>query len=362
MARLGLNAIAAAAAASGASARRNRQRMFILFILPIVVLTVIGLAMGGYTNPSFVVGVLDRADTPESRTFIATIAAQAHLRIRRYVDQEQMRIAVFRGRLNGGIMIPPGWHGIDNLAVYLSQASVGSPIIRATIDAQLSRMARGAAPPDVMIRFLGGGSREGPPRLGFQYTAPANMVLFIMIHGFVASLSIIQLRRSGLSKRLLATPRHSWELFAMLAIGPLQVMIIQAAFLIVSTWLAFGVSWGDPLGVFLVTTALIGFGVSLVFCMGTVFRTPEQTASLGPWMGVVLGMLGGCMWPLEVVPPFMKTISHLSPAAWAMDAYLALIFDRVSARLVLPEVTVLLLFAAILTLVGLLRLRPQFSR
>jgi ABC-2 type transport system permease protein len=272
-----------------------------------------------------------------------------------------MRIAVFRGRLNGGIIIPPGWRGTEDLEVYLSQASIGSPIIRVTIDAELSCMARGAPPADLTIRFPDGG-RAGPPRLGFQYTAPANVVLFIMIHGFVASLSIIQLRRSGLAKRLLATPRRTWELFAMLAIAPLQVMLIQAVFLIVSTWLAFRVPWGDPLGVLLVTVALIGFGVSLVFCMGTVFRTPEQATSLGPWLGVGLGMLGGCMWPLEVVPPFMKTLGYLSPAAWAMNAYLVLSFDQASVWNILPHVGVLLLFAAALALIGFLRLRPQFSR
>jgi len=305
--------------------------------------------------------VLDRADTEASRALTAGLAAQAHLQIRHYSDREQMRIAVFRGRLNGGILFPPGWHGTDDLEVYLSQASAGSPIIRAAVDAELSRMARGVPPLAVTVRLPDGG-REGPPRLGFRYTAPANVVLFIMIHGFVASLGIIQLRLSGLAKRLLATPRRSWELFVMLAIGPLQAMIVQATFLIVSTWLAFGVPWGDPLGVFLVTAALVGFGVSLVFCTGTVFRTPEQAASLGPWIGVVLGMLGGCMWPREGVPPFLRTLGYCSPAAWAMDAYLALIFDRVTARVILPEVTVLLLFAAALALVGLLRLRPQFSR
>jgi ABC-2 type transport system permease protein len=73
-------------------------------------------------------------------------------------------------------------------------------------------------------------------------------------------------------------------------------------------------------------------------------------------------MLGGCMWPRDVVPSLMKTLSYGSPAAWAMDAYLALIFDRVSAHLILPEVTILLLFAAALAIVGLLRLRRQFSR
>lgn len=360
MAWIRLNVIAAGAAVSGASVRRSRPRLFVVFLLPVVMITGIGIAMGGYSDPSFVIGVLDRADTEASRGLAAGIAAQPHLRIRRYTDQETMRVAVFRGRLNGGLLIPPGWHGTDDLDVYLSQASVGSPIIRAAIDAELSRMARGVPSWAVAIRFPGGG-HGGGPRLGFHYTAPANVVLFLMIHGFVASFGIIQLRRSGLSQRLLATPARSGELFAMLAIGPLQAMIAQAAFLILSTWLAFGVPWGDPLGVLLVTAALVCFGVSLVFCMATVFRTPEQAISLGPWMGVVLGMLGGCMWPRDIVPPVMNTLGYLSPAAWAMDAYLALIFSRVSARLILPEVGVLLLFATTFAIVGLLRLRRRFS-
>src|SRR5262249_31362549 len=163
--------------------------------LPLVMIVAIGFAMGGYSDPSFVIGVLDRADSETSRTLTAGLTAQSYLRIRRYTNPEQMRIAVFRGRLNGGILIPPGWPDTDDLEVYLSQASAGSPIIRAAIDAELSRMARGVPPPEVAIRLPGGG-REGPPRLGFQYTAPANVVLFIMIHGFVASFSIIQLRRS----------------------------------------------------------------------------------------------------------------------------------------------------------------------
>jgi len=58
----------------------------------------------------------------------------------------------------------------------------------------------------------------------------------------------------------------------------------------------------------------------------------------------------------------MRTLGHLSPAAWAMDAYLALIFGHGSARTIMPDVMMILLFAAVLTTVGIVRLRPQLSR
>jgi ABC-2 type transport system permease protein len=359
--RTSLNFLAAASAANGASTGRDQRRLGVLFLLPVAIMAIIGIAMGGYSEPSLVVGVLDRADTGASRDLISAIAANQHMRVHMYTDQEKMRLAVFRGRLNAGVIVPSGWRGVGDLDVYLSQASSGSPIIRAAIDADLSRLANRAKPLAIPVRYPGGGGEEALP-LGFQYTAPANLVLFLMINGLVSSLAIIRLRSSGLSQRLLATPARTWQLFAMLTVGPFQQMLVQSLFMIFSSRWFFGVHWGDSIGVFLLTTAVICFGVSLVFLMGTVFRTPEQPGSLGPWIGVFLGMLGGCMWPLDVVPPFMKSVAYLSPAAWAMHGYLALIFSHASAVAILPDVAAMLLFAIAFSALGILRLRPQLSR
>ena len=356
-----LNILAAASAANGASTGRDQRRLGALFLVPVAIMAIIGIAMGGYSEPSLVVGVLDRAETGASHELISAIAANQHMRVHSYTDQEKMRIAVFRGRLNAGVIVPSGWRGVGDLNVYLSQASAGSPIIRAAIDADLSRLANRAKPLAIAVHYPGGGG-EGALPLGFQYTAPANLVLFVMINGLVSSAAILRLRSSGLSRRLLATPARTWELFAMLTVGPFQQMLAQSLFLIFTARWFFGVHWGDSIGVFLLTTALICFGVSLVFLMGTIFRTPEQPGSLGPWIGVFLGMLGGCMWPLDVVPPFMKSLAYLSPAAWAMHGYLALISSHASAVAILPDVAAMLLFAIACSAVGIVRLRPQFSR
>jgi len=359
--RTGLNFLAAASAANGASTGRDQRRLASLFLLPVAIMAIIGIAMGGYSDPSLVVGVLDRADNGASRDLISAIAANQHMRIHRYTDQEKMRLGVFRGRLNAGVIVPSGWRGAGDLDVYLSQASAGSPVIRAAIDADLSRLANRANPVAIQVQYPGGGG-EGSLPLGFQYTAPANLVLFVMINGLVSSIAILRLRISGLSQRLLATPARTWELFAMLTVAPFQQMVVQSLFLILTSRWFFGVHWGDSIGVFLLTSALICFGVSLVFLMGTVFRSPEQATSLGPWIGVFLGMLGGCMWPLDVVPPFMKSLAYFSPAAWAMHGFLALNSSHASAVAILPDVAAMLGFAVALSALGILRLRPQFSR
>jgi len=356
-----LNVIFGAASVSGVGARRDRRRLASLFLLPVTVMAIVGFAMGGYSSQSFVVGILDRAHTRESRAFTEALAANEPVRIREYTDQERLRLAVFRGRMNAGILIPPGWRGERNLDVYFSSASATASTVRVCIDAELSAITRAAKSLDAPVRYPAGG-HAGPPRVGFAYTAPANLILFVMINGFVSALAILRLRESGMSRRLLATPRRSWELFAMLAVGPAEQMIGQAVFMIVAARLFFGVNWGDGLGLVLLTAAITALGVAIGLLMGTVFRTQQQATSFGPWMGVGLGMLGGCLWPLEIVPPFMKTLAHLSPASWAMNAYLGLIFDHATALEIAPDIAMVFAFAAVIALTGIVRLRPQLSQ
>jgi ABC-2 type transport system permease protein len=356
-----LNVILGAAAASGAGVRRDKRRLVVLFLLPAAVMAVVGFAMGGYSSASFVVGMLDRAHTNESRALATALQSNDQFRIRDYTSREKLQIAVFRGRMNAGILIPPGWHGDQNLSVYLTSASAGSTVVQAGINAELSSIARGGKPIDIPLHYPAGG-RAGLPRVGFPYTAPANLVLFVMINGFVSALTILQLRESGISRRLLAAPRRTWELLAMFAIAPAQQMIAQVVFLILAARLFFGVHWGDGLGLLLISAAVTFLGVAIVLLMGTVFRTRQQASSLGPWIGVGIGMLSGCMWPLEIVPPFMKTLARLSPASWAMDAYLGLIFDHATLSEVAPDAAIVFAFAVVIATVGIIRLRPQLSR
>src|SRR5215472_10569029 len=118
-----LNVILGAASASGAGASRDRRRLTTLFLMPLAVMGIIGFAMGGYSSESFVVGMLDRAHTTESRALAQGLVVNQQFRIREYTDQDRLRMAVFRGRMNAGILIPPAWHGDRSLSVYFSSAS-----------------------------------------------------------------------------------------------------------------------------------------------------------------------------------------------------------------------------------------------
>jgi ABC-2 type transport system permease protein len=104
-----------------------------------------------------------------------------------------------------------------------------------------------------------------------------------------------------------------------------------------------------------VTFALVATGVGMLG--GAMLRNAEQATSIGPPVGIALGMLGGCMWPLAIVPAPMRAFGHLFPQAWAMDAFIALIAGNAGLGGIVRELAVLAAFAVALLGVATWRLR-----
>jgi ABC-2 type transport system permease protein len=74
-------------------------------------------------------------------------------------------------------------------------------------------------------------------------------------------------------------------------------------------------------------------------------------------VGLTLAPLGGAWWSLDIVPEFMRVIGHLSPVAWAMDAFRKLIFENAALVNILPELGILLAFTAAFFVIGVLRFK-----
>ena len=196
---------------------------------------------------------------------------------------------------------------------------------------------------------------------GFDYTAPRNLVLFTFITSLAASGSLIQMRQLGIARRSLSAPVTAGAVLAGVTVSRLAIALFQVIVIIVGGLVLFGVDWGDPLGTAALafTFALVGTGAGML--AGTVFRSAEQANAIGPPIGIALGMLGGCMWPLEIVPPAMRTIGHFLPHAWAVDGFTDLIGRGASFTQVLPEVSILLGFGVVLLAAATLRVRRALA-
>src|SRR5947199_8804596 len=84
------------------------------------------------------------------------------------------------------------------------------------------------------------------------------------------------------------------------------------------------------------------FGVLI----GSVISRDDKIVGICVLSSMIMAALGGCWWPLEIVPEKVRMLGHIAPPAWAMDALHQLISFGGSWREVAPALLILAAFAA----------------
>jgi ABC-2 type transport system permease protein len=147
---------------------------------------------------------------------------------------------------------------------------------------------------------------------------------------------------------LAAAPVLGRSVMAAQLCSCLVVAAGQSAGLLLVGRVIFGVHWGNPPAVFCVLALLSLSYAGAAGLLGVRARSEEQAISTAVVLGILCGMLGGCMYPLDGVGPAVRFIGHLVPQSWAMDAFIKLIYSHVGFAAVLPEIAALAVFAALL--------------
>ena len=132
---------------------------------------------------------------------------------------------------------------------------------------------------------------------------------------------MIETRRLGIARRILSTPTSTRTIVAGQLLGRLAVALLQALIIVLGSMLFFGVTWGDPLGTAAVILSFCLVGTGAAVLVGSLCRTEQQAGPVAFLLGLGLAALGGSMAPLEVFPRTARTIAHVTPHAWANDAF-----------------------------------------
>jgi ABC-2 type transport system permease protein len=125
--------------------------------------------------------------------------------------------------------------------------------------------------------------------------------------------------------------------------------------------LLFQVNWGDPVGAAAIMILFGAVAAGTAMLMGTLFRNDQQAAGVGVILGLGVAALGGCMIPIEFFSPTMQKVAHLTPHAWALDAFSILVRENGTIIDILPELAVLALFAVALITIASFRLRRAMT-
>ena len=365
---------------------RDRTALVFTLVLPLAIILVIGTTFSGSNR--FDVGVVDADGTAASRALVAALARNDALDVSRYGSTTSLRPDVRLDSVAAGIVIPAGYGARlargDRATVTLvaDPTSTASAAVQAAVRGSVSdqaavlaatratggdaaaartaaRLGRTLPQPGVRTVAVAGGTATD---LGsFDYTAPANLVLFVFVNTLVVGTLLAGERRQGIIRRMLATPHGTGTILAGVGLARFGFALAQAGLIVVAGSVLFGVGWGDPLGAALVIVLFAAVATAVGLLIGSTATDPDQAGAIVTPVAIGLAMLGGCMWPLEVVPPFMRAIGHLTPHAWAMDAWIRLVFEHEGLAAIAPQLAVLAGFAGALGLAAAWRLRRALT-
>lgn len=389
-----MNALTAALAVTGVTLRRltrDRTALFFLVLLPIVVILVIGATINA--NGELRVGVVGSQSGPLAAGLITDLEEAPATAVRTFADEDAARTALRRGELDAVVLVPAT---LDD--TLLAGGTVAIPVlgsadpatqqaarsaVAGVVAAQAARVQAAAFTADT----AGGTVAERLPEVtrlqaelpavtvrpetvdatsdylptGFGYSAPTMLVLFVFINLIAGGAAIIESRRLGIYERALAGPVRPGAIVLGEAGAYLCIGLLESLLIIGIGSAVFGVSWGNPLaaGALVLVWALVGTGAGLL--AGTLFRTPDQAGAIGPAVGIAFGMLGGTMWPLEIVTPVMQRIGHLVPHAWAVDGWIEVLSRDGGLTDIVGPLAVLGSFAMVLLTVATVLLRRRMT-
>jgi ABC-2 type transport system permease protein len=366
---------------------RDRTALFFVVVLPVVVILILGVTIGGFST--FRVGLLDESSGPLSAGLVSNIRDARSLRVTTFHSLSSLKTAVRRQEVVAGIVVPSDADALLRDGRPLTVGVVGEQANRTTQGALAAITATVASHGGLLqaaaftTQHVGGTLAENLAKAsavaphvaainvnvvradtrrrflpdGYAYSAPTMLVLFVFINSLALGSIVIENRRMGLYDRYIAAPVRPATIVLGEVAGGFAIAITQSLLIVGVGAFAFGVHWGDPLaaGAIVFAWALVGTGAGIL--SGSLFRTPEQASAVGPALGMALGMLGGCMWPLEIVGPTMRTIGHLAPQAWAVDAWVEVLSRGGGVADIVRQLGVLLAFAGVLLVLATARLR-----
>jgi len=349
---------------------RNKAAFIWMLALPVAFMWLFGQMGGGSQGPpKATLGVDDRDGQWLSRALIAELKdEQIELQeVKPGQEPPRRTLIIPAGFTAGALAAKPqelrleSQPGADQEFSLAAQVTTVRAIVR--VLGRLTELpeapgpeayaALSSRPPLVRVKVSTAGKGRAVPT-GFAQSVPGTLTFFVLMMTIIYGAVFLTLeKRQGMIRRQAMLPLGRGRIFAGKLAGRMLMAGAQIVIYLLAGRLLFGLSFGgSPGGLLLVLFAYAAAASGLSLLLGAVLSTPEQASTVGWISSMVMGALGGCWWPSEVMPRWLWSAAHVLPTAWAMDAFHSLIsFGRGIEAVVLP-VAALLGFAVLFSVLG----------
>lgn len=190
-------------------------------------------------------------------------------------------------------------------------------------------------------------------------TVTGFMLMFLMAMVTSSVSVIMDDRRQRTMMRIFSAPVRSYEIAIGNFLGSFMVGIIQIAVVLLVGRYVLNYDYELPMYIyFLVLAAFMLVSMGLASTVAGLIRNPNNAGMLNALILTPTCMLGGCFWPISIMPDFMQKAANFVPQKWAIQAADLAATGSGWSELWLPF-AVLGLMAAVLLAIGSAILRPN---
>ncbi len=374
---------------------RDRGNIFFVFIFPMLLILVLGASFGGEFNARL--GVVAASEGQLAQDVVSRLESIDTVKVIAIETESAAVRGVERGELEAAVLIPADYDsaitgGTPVDVQFLARSGQEGSSLRSNVESVITQQAvvlraarfaesQGLATfadalataeltadniGPVTVEVTAVGEAFSLDLLGqFDSSAQTQLLLFVFLTSLAGSAALIQTRRLGVAKRMIATPTSVRDVLVGEGLGRFLVALVQGLFIMLGTWLIFGVDWGDPLlaTLILLIFALVGSGAAML--MGSLFSNDEQAGGMGVLFGLGFAALGGCMVPLqvfEVISPGLYNVAHITPHAWGLEAFDSIVINNGTLADIAVFLAILLGYALVLYTLAIWRLRVVLTR
>lgn len=342
-----------------AQLRRDHRTIALLFVAPILVLTLVGALWGSGSGPSRPPRVAIAEDT-----FSLPVAAD-RLAAAPGIDWRRMSLAAAQRDLADG--------SVDAL---VRQSGGGLDIEVDGADPTVTAATVGAVSRAVGVALRSGGSADapsisvhyrygGPDRTLLDYLAPVLIAFFAFFFIFLlAAVSFLRERTSGTLERLLASPLRRGELVAGYLLGFGLFALLQALVILAFTIAVLKVQYrGNLATIFLVEAVLVVGAVSLGLAISAFARNELQAVQFVPLVLLPQVFLSGLLVPVDQLPDVLRPIAAILPLTYANEALRSVMIKGypLGDPLVLRDIGILAAFAIVAAIAAVASIRREVA-
>lgn len=193
-----------------------------------------------------------------------------------------------------------------------------------------------------------------------NWVIPGYLVMFVFFGAAIGAETIVRERQNHTLERLMASSVRRESILGGIFTGTAAKGLIQILLFWVVGLLAFNLDLGpSPAAVIILSILMVIMSAAFAIMLATLVKTQRSAGSIATLASLVLAPLGGCWWPLFILPEWMQALAKITPHGWATTGFNKLMLFGAEFGDVVPEMLVLLGFAAFFGIIAVWRFRTS---